>query len=70
MIVEISVALRDAITILMGCAERERVGAGVGIRQLPSDAERAQILEAYKRAFKYVNGHEPEDYELRNANMR
>ena len=48
--------LKKAIKIVMMAAERDVIGAGCGIRSIPSDTEVEKIRQALLRCGKYAYG--------------
>lgn len=60
--------LRDAIVVLMQCAQRDVVGSGQGYRAT-SNEWRDEVSEAWSVAFKKVYHHEPNETDFFNACM-
>lgn len=53
--------VKEAVKILLRAAGRDLMGAGCGLRALPTPLERARLLAAMQRAGRYAYG---ADYEV------
>jgi len=58
--------LNEAISILLHHTRRDFVGAGRGVRSIPSEVEKKRAAEAIKRVWKRLYGFNPTENDIYN----
>jgi len=60
---------KHALRVLMEATGRDFAGAGVGIRQVASAKQKAEVIEAVRKVYPKVYGFEPSDTDLANLGI-
>jgi len=55
---------RTALQVLIAAASRDALGAGCGIRFLPSEGQREEMREAARKVWKKAYGYEASDGDI------